>query len=175
MKRGRMPRYSGTSLAVLRPEVKTASMSLVQAGVGQRIVRRFHVQLQRRFVRQLTELVGFADADDGDAAAQMAHVDAHAPALGRNFGSVISGVRSSKTTSSGMSQRRAAGSATTPTMCDIIRGPSSSSTMPMTNGAATGKPRGGRWLTTKVWMRPRPLASTQRTRRDRQLGQSGRG
>jgi hypothetical protein len=30
-------------------------------------------------------------------------------------------------------------------------------------------------LTTKVWMRPRPLASTQRTRRDRQLGQSGRG
>ena len=113
-------------------------VALLQAGVGERVVRRLHVQLEGGVVGQLAEFVGLGDADDGRDAAQGARIGAHAVARGWNLGSVISSVMSSNTTSSGMSQRSAAGSAATPTMCDIRRGPSSSSTMPMTIGAGTG-------------------------------------
>ena len=59
-------------------------------------------------------------------------------------GKVISGVMSSNTTSTGISQRTDFGSAATSTMCVSMRGPSSSSTMPITIGGSTGNLRGGR-------------------------------
>src|SRR4029077_2839111 len=103
-------------------------VALLEPGIRERVVRRLHVELQGGLVGQLAELIGLGHPGDGDDAAQRARIGAHDAARGRNFGNVISSVMSSNTTSSGMSHRNAEGSGVTPMMCDIRRGPSSSST-----------------------------------------------
>jgi hypothetical protein len=65
---------------------------------------------------------------------------------GRNFGSVISGVRSSNTTSTGMPMRTASGGQ--PTTLDGMRTPSSSSTIAYTYGSISRKPGAWFWWVT---------------------------
>jgi hypothetical protein len=56
----RMPRYSGTSLAVPRPVASTGVDVLDgQPRIGERVVRRLGVQHQRRLLGQLPDLVRF--------------------------------------------------------------------------------------------------------------------
>src|SRR5262249_41637581 len=113
-------------------------VALAQTRVRECVGGGLHVQLECRFVWQAAELIRFGNPDDGDAPAQRSSGGAHEPPAGRNFGSVISSVMSSKTTSSSMSQRTCAGSGSTPTILLNKRGPSASSTRPMITGVWTG-------------------------------------
>src|SRR5688572_1118353 len=87
-----------------------------QSGVPDGVGDRFDVQRELALVRQGADLVALVDADDRDRIRQLTHlreVGHRAPPAGWNIGSVTSSVCFSKTTSTGMSQRRTFGSAAT--------------------------------------------------------------
>src|SRR6266498_2679008 len=106
----------------------------LEPGVPHGIPHGFHVQRQLALVRQRAQLVALVHAHDADGVAELFH---RVPPTGRKSGSVISSVCFSKTTSTGMSQRIFFGSGSMPIRLDIMRGPSSSSTMASTKGGLT--------------------------------------
>src|SRR5439155_20812561 len=77
-------------------------------------------------------------------------------------------------TRTGMSQRTSSGA--TPSMFDVIRTPSSSSTIATTYGTRSlNGGRSFRWTTVNVYTRPLPLASFHSVSADQQFGQYVRG